>query len=122
MSQRELINEIRQLSIIQQVEILKEIVRRMNEELTLERTKSSPSRKEVAEKIFKSLCEIGEAASGFGFEFTKTIRPANNNENSKRGTARLSQRLLGVLEFDGELPTDDDIRNARSEYLMEKYR
>lgn len=34
---------------------------------------------------------------------------------------RLSQRLYGVLTFDGEPPNDEELRDLISDYLIEKY-
>jgi len=33
----------------------------------------------------------------------------------------LSQRLYGVLKFDGDPPTDEELKDAYADYLLEKY-
>jgi hypothetical protein len=40
--------------------------------------------------------------------------------SGERGTA-LSQRLSGVIKFDGEPPTDEELKDMRADYLREKY-
>jgi hypothetical protein len=45
----------------------------------------------------------------------------NESEDEAEEPLRLSQHLYGILNFDDEPPTDDEIKDSRADYLMEKY-
>jgi hypothetical protein len=36
-------------------------------------------------------------------------------------TVTISQRLYGILKFDGDPPTDEEVKDVYADYLTEKY-
>lgn len=90
MTQQDLIEKIRRLSIVDRLALIEDIARSLREEL-----KTNDSE---------------EAA----------VSPSDDqNERAiKSETVRL---LRGILKFDGDPPTDEEVKEARADYLQKKY-
>jgi hypothetical protein len=55
-------------------------------------------------------------------ELLELISRTVREEMSPRGErGSLSEQLRGIAKFDGEPPTDEELREMRAEYLTEKY-
>ena len=63
-------------------------------------------RKELLEAIRRSLQEE-----------TRTVGQGSSEQDGPS----LSQSLYGVLKFDGDPPTDEELKDHYADYLMEKY-
>jgi len=120
MTQRELIYTISRLPITQQVEILKVILQLVADELQASDGGSAAQTKdEDLRKLLDALQALREGK--YGFSFRELVSTANNVESEGQADMCLSQRLYGILKFDGEPPSDDEIKDSRADYLMEKY-
>lgn len=110
MTQQELFEQIRQLPLRQKVEILETVVHDLGEELKgnggsglpATRPETTTEEKRAALERLRGLLKI-------------EVLPTEGDPQ------RLSQRLYGILQFDGEPPTNDEIKNTRADYLLEKY-
>ena len=95
MTRQQLIEEIKLLSLAERVALIEIISRSLREELSpLDSKKAAPT-------------------------WAKTV--LGENHPAAAGQSTLSQRLSGVLKFDGDAPTDEEVKDAYSDYLMEKY-
>ncbi len=95
MSQQEIIEEIRRLSVKERVVLIEAISGSLREDLeTVKNEDISVSRE-------------------------KSERPETQDADQDRAT--ISQRLSGILKFDGDVPTDDEVKDAYTDYLLEKY-
>ena len=57
-------------------------------------------------------------------ELLETISRSVREEMQPRpreNSVPLSQRLYGILKFDGDPPTDEELKNHYADYLLEKY-
>jgi hypothetical protein len=120
MTQKELISKISSLPITQQVEILNVILQLVADDLKA--SGGSGSSRFVDEEIGWILALRASREGKEGFPVVKELYPpASEVESEAQADMRLSQRLYGILKFDGEPPTDDEIKDSRADYLMEKY-
>ncbi|MCU1268292.1 MAG: hypothetical protein JWM21_4610 [Acidobacteria bacterium] len=120
MTQKELIYKISRLPIAQQVEILKVIVQLVADEIQAGGGGSAEqSNDDDIRKLLDALRSPREHKEGFSFR--ERFPTATGLESEGRPDMRLSQRLYGILKFDGEPPTDDEIKDSRADYLTEKY-
>jgi hypothetical protein len=100
MTQEELIKEIKELPPQDQKALLEVILQLVGDERS-----SSVPKKSVAERLH------GIAKPKFGTR--------DESQDSQRLT--LSQRLYGILKFDGEPPNDDEVKDLIADYLIRKY-
>jgi len=42
-------------------------------------------------------------------------------QDPARDEPLISRRLYGILKFDGDPPTDEEVKDAYADYLLEKY-
>ena len=68
----------------------------------------------------KQRIELLEALSR-SLEEERAPAERTESQDPQPGTVRLSQRLYGLLKFDGEPPTDKEVGEIRADYLLEKY-
>lgn len=94
MTQQQFIEEIKRLSVSERVALIEAISRGVREDLEL--------RKEIASGISSESEEVEAQDSG-------------------REKVPISQRLYGVLKFDGDPPTDEEVKDGYADYLLEKY-
>jgi len=94
MTQQQFIEEIKRLPVVERVALIEEISRGLREELEFHKgsLSSVPSESEEAKA-----------------------------QDAERERVPISQRLYGILEFDGDPPTDEEVKNAYADYLLEKY-
>lgn len=100
MTQEELIKEIKQLPPQDQKALLEVILQLVGDERG-----SSVPRKSVVEQ----LRGIGKPEFG----------TRDESQDSQRLT--LSQRLYGILKFDGVPPNDEEVKDMTADYLIRKY-
>jgi hypothetical protein len=101
MTQEELIKEIKQLPPQDQKALLEVILQLVEDE------GSSVPRKSVVEQLH------GIAKPEFGTR--------DGSQVSQSGRASLSQRLYGILKFNGEPPNDEEVKDMTADYLIRKY-
>jgi len=94
MTRQEFIEEIRQLSIGDRIALLEEITRSLREDLEAN--------------------GAGEAASA------KEPSETNIQDERERKLAAV-QRLRGILKTSGKPPTDEELKEDYTNYLIEKY-
>jgi hypothetical protein len=121
MTQEELIYNISRLPIAQQVEILKVILKLVADKLQAGSGSSAARSKD--EDIRKILDALQAHREGYeGFDVVRELySTAGNVKSEEQSDMRLSQRLYGILKFNDEPPTDDEIKDFRADHLMEKY-
>src|SRR5437870_2500022 len=102
MTQEELIKEIKQLPPQDRRELLDVIIQLVRDE-----TGPSVPRKSVADQ----LRGIGKPEFG----------TRDESQDSQRSSLSLSQRLYGILKFDGEPPNDKEVKDMIADYLIRKY-
>lgn len=94
MTQQQFIEEIKQLSVADRIALIEAISRSVREELQ-------------------------------SHEESVLAAPPDANrtepQDFKQDKLTLSQRLYGIAKFDGEPPTDEEIKDAYADYLLEKY-
>ncbi|HMF56182.1 MAG TPA: hypothetical protein VK619_07535 [Pyrinomonadaceae bacterium] len=93
MTREQLIEEIRRLPLEQKLKLLETISRSVREDLDSKQERNP------------------DAAS----------KPKQINEGSGENRVPVSHRLYGILKFDGEPPTDEKLKDAYADYLLEKY-
>jgi hypothetical protein len=91
MTRQQLIEEVRKLSVEDRVTLIELISRSLREDL-------------VPTGDSKLAASSGESPPPAG-EARRT----------------LSQRLRGIVKFDGPPPTDEEVKDAYADYLLEKY-
>ncbi|HLM54494.1 MAG TPA: hypothetical protein VK422_00100 [Pyrinomonadaceae bacterium] len=96
MSRQQLIEEIKQLSVADRVALIELISRSLREDLAPP-SDDGPVPTEL-EIILGKLHPVVTA-----------------------GQPTLSQRLSGILKFDGDPPTDEEVKDAYADHLLEKY-
>ena len=94
MTSEQLIEEIRRLPMAQRLELLEAVSRSLREEL-------EPREDSQAD---------GQGESNQA-----------DAQGSDQNATTLSQRLRGILKFDGDPPTDEEVKDAYADYLLEKY-
>jgi len=102
MTPTQLIEEIKQLSPEDKRVLLDEVFQIMRDE-----TEPSDPRESVAEQLY------GIGKQEFG-ERDESI-------DSQRDRLPLSQRLYGILKFDGDPPNDEEVKDMIADYLIRKY-
>lgn len=95
MTQQQFIEEIKRLPVAERVALIEAISRGVREDLK--------SHKESLSTRMPSEPDGAQAQDG-GQE-----------------KVPLSQRLYGILKFDGDPPTDEEVKDAYADYLLEKY-
>lgn len=94
MTRQQFIEEIKQLSVAERIALIEVITRSLREDL------------EVREEI--------ASASQTGAQQTET-------QGTEQDKLSISQRLRGVLKFEGAPPTDEELKEMYTDYLAEKY-
>lgn len=117
MTQEEIINTIRLLPLSQKVEILETVVHHLGEDLRDNET-SAKSVEAPTTTREEKLAAIERLRGLLETAVEPAVSVCNGGEQEG---LRLSQRLYGILKFEGEPPADEEIKNSRAEYLMEKY-
>lgn len=102
MTQEELIREIKQLPPEDKKALLDVILQIVRDE-----TRPSIPRESVVNKLY------GIAKPEFGTR--------DESQDSQREGLSLSQRLRGILKFDGEPPNDEEVKDMIADYLTRKY-
>lgn len=102
MTQEELIKEIKQLPPEDKKALLDVILQIVRDE-----TRPSVPRESVIEQPH------GIAKPEFGTR--------DESQDSQRERLSLSQRLSGILKFDGDPPNDEEVRYLIADYLLLKY-
>jgi hypothetical protein len=95
MTRQQFIEEIKQLSVVERIALIEAITHSLREDLA-----ARPS----------------EVASVAQTESRRT-----EVQDTAQDGLSLSQRLRGVLKFDGEPPTDEELKEMYTDYLAEKY-
>lgn len=95
MTQQQFIEAIKQLSVAERVALIEAISRGVREDLE--------SHKERLSTGMPSEPDGAQAQDG------------------AQEKVPISQRLYGILKFDGDPPTDEEIKDAYTDYLLEKY-
>lgn len=104
MTHEELISAINQLPLEQRTQLLEAVSRSVQEEMRSHQDKVS-----AVERLRGIAKPDGPLPTD------------RQTESAGQGKAPISQRLYGILEFDGNPPTDDEVKDARADYLLEKY-
>jgi hypothetical protein len=102
MTPAQLIKEIRQLSPEEQKVLLDEFVQIVQDE-----TEPAVPRKSASDRLH------GIAKPEFGTR--------DEIQNSQKERLTLSQRLYGILKFDGNPPNDEEVKDMIADYLIRKY-
>jgi hypothetical protein len=102
MTHEQLIEEIKHLSAEDKQVLLNEISKIVRLE-----TESSLPRNPVSERLHG----IGKPEFG----------TRDESQDSQRSRLSLSQRLCGILKFDGDPPNDEEVKDMIADYLIRKY-
>lgn len=102
MTKEELIKEIEQLPLERQKEILDALSRRVRENTPL-----SEDRAAILDRL-QGIAKPDGPAHG-------VVPDAGN------GRRKLSQRLYGILQFEGGPPSDEEVKEIIADYLLKKY-
>ena len=94
MTQQQFVEEIKRLSVVERIGLIEAIMRSVREDLELH----------------------GKDGAVNSPEFDQT-----STQSSGESRATLSQRLYGILKFDGDPPSDEELKDHYADYLMEKY-
>ncbi len=94
MSQQEIIEEIKRLSVKDRICIIEAISSSVRQDLDAPQH-AAPTSGEMSGHV--------------------------DAQNSERDKASISQRLYGILKFNGDPPTDEEVKDAYADYLSEKY-
>ncbi len=94
MTREQLIKEIRQLPLEQKIDLLEAISRSVREEMEANGVDAAISGKEI---------------------------PAADVQNERERRVAAVQRLRGIIKFEGDPPTDEELKDEYANYLMEKY-
>ena len=94
MTQEELLQQIMQLPLEQKIGLIEAISRDLRAELTARVESNSATAAE---------------AEGTG------------TQDTAQDKVRLSERLRGIIKFDGPPPTDEEVKDMYADYLLEKY-
>jgi len=97
MTQEEIIKEIKRLTPEQQQEIL--------DVIGMEQPQLPKDRASIVSRLY------GAAKPDF--------RSSSETQESQRVNSSLSQRLYGILEFEGGSPTDEEVKATVADYLLE---
>lgn len=102
MTQEELVKEIKQLPPEDKRALLDVILQIVRDE-----TRPSVPRKSVVEQLH------GIAKPDF--------ETRDESQDSQKERLSLSQRLYGILKFDGDPPNDEEVKDLIADYLIRKY-
>jgi len=94
MTHEQLIEEVKRLPLAQRLELLEAVSRSLREELEPSKADQIATPRETTQV---------------------------ETQDSEHSTIPLSQRLRGILKFDGDPPTDEEVKDAYADYLLEKY-
>ena len=94
MTQQQFIEEIKRLSVAERIALIETISRSLREELEITN---------------------GDAATS-GEE-----NPEANVQNETELKLAAVQRLRGIIKFDGDPPTDEELKDIYTDYVIEKY-
>jgi hypothetical protein len=100
MTHEELIREILQLPLEQRKELLDTLARSVNEETRRQKHRVGAVRR------LRGVAKVDDQRA---------------KQTSGEDGVSLSQRLYGILKFDGDPPTDEELKDLYADYLMEKY-
>jgi len=92
MTQQQFVEEIKRLSVAERIALIEAITRSVREDLELQD-------KDAQVNTSKSDQTVRQEGSGVS----------------------LSQRLYGILKFDGDPPTDEELKDHYADYLLEKH-
>ena len=101
MTHEELIKTIKQLSVEDRITVRDAISESIAEEAEPPNTRAS---------IPNQLTEL-----------TKPDAPSAGHAASEGNGHSLSQKLYGILEFEGGPPTDNEVKDMIADYLLKKY-
>jgi hypothetical protein len=93
MTERQILEEIKQLPVGKRVALIEAISRSVREDLRSEEAPPSSD----------------ESADG------------NLSREAERDDIPLSQSLRGIIKFDGNPPSDEEVKDIIADYLLEKY-
>lgn len=94
MTQQQFIEEIKQLSVKERIALIEAISRSLREDF---------------------------ASHGEGEATARSESESTEDQGAEQTDIPLSRRLYGILKFEGDPPTDEEIKDAYTDYLMEKY-
>jgi len=94
MTQQQFVEEIKRLSVAERIALIEAITRSLREDLE---------------------ANGGNAANSVG------ENPETNVQIERERKISAVQRLRGIIKFDGEPPTDEEVKDICADYLMEKY-
>ena len=101
MTHEELIKTIKQLPVEDRITVRDAVSRSIADEAEPPKTRTS----------------IANQQSGL----TKRDAPSVGHTAGERNGHPLSQRLYGILEFEGGPPTDNEVKDMIADYLLKKY-
>ena len=94
MTEQQFLEEIKQLSITERIALIEAISRSLREELEIKGGDASVS--------------TGESSEAY-----------SRNERERKMAA--VERLRGIIKFEDGPPTDEEVKNAYADHLIEKY-
>ena len=112
MTHEQLIEEIRRLPPAQRLELLEAISHSLREEL-------QPNKDSQA----ADPCDLIQAKTQ-GAERIRAHQGGDvqtKAQGADQSLTTLSQRLRGIVKFNGDPPTDEEVKDAYADYLLEKY-
>lgn len=98
-----------------------------HEELSKEIKQLSPDdKKALLDEIFQIVRDETQRTKAPVVEQLRTIakpeRPTRDeSDDSQESRLSLSQRLYGILKFDGDPPNEEEVKDMTSDYLTRKY-
>ena len=101
MTHEELIKTIEQLSVEDRITVRDAISKSIVDEAELPKARTS-----IANQLDR---------------LAKPDAPSAGHTGSERNGHSLSQRLYGILEFEGGPPTDNEVKDMIADYLLKKY-
>jgi hypothetical protein len=110
MTQQQFLEEIKQLSIAERIALIEVISRTLREDLEMSGGEKERERRITAVERLRGILKTSE-------------NPLSDEDVRGSGEDKvpISQRLYGILKFDGEAPGDDELKDAYADYLQEKY-
>ncbi|HEX8459493.1 MAG TPA: hypothetical protein VF656_19530 [Pyrinomonadaceae bacterium] len=94
MTRQQFLEEIKQLSVAERIALIETITRTLREDLNIE---------------------------GNGGSFTAAANAGQNGEPERERKIAAIRRLRGIAKFDGEPPSDEELKEDYINYLTEKY-
>jgi hypothetical protein len=132
MTEQQFLEEIKQLSVATRISLIEAISRSLLEELEMSGRDVSIFGKEHPETNTQNERELKIDAAQRLHGILKTSKNLTSeqkvgesrvvdNQDANEGKTLISQRLYGILKFDGAPPTDEEVKDAYADYLLEKY-